>query len=1097
MNLQLVIGGSGMGKTTYVYNEIINAAVENPQKNYIVIVPEQYTMETQKALVKMHPNHGLFNIDILSFQRLSYKIIQEVGGKLNDMLDDTGKNLIIRKCIDDHKKELKVLSGMSNKIDFVPQIKAAISEYMQYDISVEKAYEMAGLVDNSLLAAKLSDIAIIYDSFKQFIADKYLTTEELLTYVSHKVEESEKLADSVLVLDGFTGFTPIQYRLLEALYKKAAKVWVTLTIDAEEQYNVLDGVNNLFYICKETVASLYKMADDCHGNVESPVILDDIAKSRFAQNEELYYLGKKLFAPNKKAYDKKSENIIMVNATSPMDEVKFVASEILRLTRGAEGIRYRDIAVIAGNIDDYGRYTEKVFIQNNIPVFVDEKRSLIKHDFIDMIRSAIDIFVDNYSYDSVMRFAKNQFVPISDTEANILENYCLATGVRGRSKWEKAFSKKLSKYSYKIDIDAVNASREKLMDIISPLAAAFKKKDSNAGEMTDAIKAFMDKLEVKQVVEEASQDAEEAFDFGLASFYNQLLDKLESLFNQIKELLGNEDMNYKDFAKLLDAGFSELKVGIIPPGMDYVLVGDMTRTRIDNKKVVFCLGLNEGNVLTVGTSKNIIGNDDRNSLKNAGVKLSPDDTEKTYTQRLYLYMNMTKPVNKLYLSYSACDWKGSGLVKSNIITGVGKLFPNIKVINFKEKEYARLLDNLATIEARLKWEETKLEEMIAKETAEGIYGENIVASISRMETYAQCAFAHFVSYGLELKEREEFEVTGIDIGNVLHSIFESAFRSCKENGTDYQLLDEAAIDALIESKMKPIEDKYAESAFMDTSRNRAIWGRVKSITKTSMRALTKHIAAGSFRPYDFEYKIDTVWDNGMKYTGKIDRIDVCEEADKVYVKLVDYKSGKSDFKWEDVYEGLKIQLLVYMKVAKEKLEKDFPGKEIVPAAVFYYHLDDPVVEMTSGDVKEDSVKQKLLKSYSPAGIVLSDNGIIEKLQTGYLGGSVKTSDIIPVKLNNEKTAAADGESTLTDVEFDAVLDYVSEKLTQNSNDIIAGKIAVNPVKKGVGINERTSCDYCKYKGICGFDRTIFGDKMKRIAEMTKQEMLEAIAKEDE
>ena len=253
-------------------------------------------METQKKLVEMHPNHGILNIDVLSFQRLSYKIIEEIGGSLGEMLDDTGKNLIIRKCVDDHRRELKVLGGASSKIDFVPQIKAAISEYMQYDISVEKAYEIAGKVENPQLSAKLNDIAVIYDSFKKYIDKNYLTTEELFTYVSKRAGESAMLSGCVIALDGFTGFTPVQYRLLTALYRKAGKMMVTVPIDGSEKYNVIDGINNLFYIGKETVAALYNMADECHGSIDTPVILNDVKNSRFADNEPIYFLGRNLFA---------------------------------------------------------------------------------------------------------------------------------------------------------------------------------------------------------------------------------------------------------------------------------------------------------------------------------------------------------------------------------------------------------------------------------------------------------------------------------------------------------------------------------------------------------------------------------------------------------------------------------------------------------------------------------------------------------------------------------------------------------------------------------------------------------------------------------
>ena len=236
MSLQLILGGSGAGKSTYLYSSIIEESINNPDTDYIIIVPEQYTMATQKRVVELHPRKGILNIDVISFERLAYRVFEEVGASDYPVLDDTGKNLIVRRILEQHKKELRYFSGNISNTGFVAEMKSVISEMLQYDITVDKIDEINKTVDNnSLLGMKLSDINVVYSGFRNFIKDNYITSEEILDLLCRKVQESEKLKDSVIALDGFTGFTPVQYRLIGLLLDICTDIKVALTIDTSEK----------------------------------------------------------------------------------------------------------------------------------------------------------------------------------------------------------------------------------------------------------------------------------------------------------------------------------------------------------------------------------------------------------------------------------------------------------------------------------------------------------------------------------------------------------------------------------------------------------------------------------------------------------------------------------------------------------------------------------------------------------------------------------------------------------------------------------------------------------------------------------------------
>lgn len=333
MSLQIVAGGSGAGKSTYIYSDVIEKSMKYPEKNYIVVVPEQYTMATQKKLVESHPRKGILNIDVVSFERLSYKVFEEIGGQNHPVLDDTGKNLIVRKVLGDNRDKLRYFGSNINKTGFVSELKSVISEFLQYDIDVKRLGEIRERVEDSRqLSAKLDDISVVYSAFKEYLADNYITSEEILSVLCSVIDRSENIKRSEIILDGFTGFTPIQYRLIELLLIYSGKVTVSVTADSREKLNVNEGIQQLFFMSKEMVSKLYRICDVIHVDVLNPIILDNEKNPRFV-SDEIAFLEKNIFRNNNQSYNKKCEDIKIITAQTPKEELNYCISEILRLTR--------------------------------------------------------------------------------------------------------------------------------------------------------------------------------------------------------------------------------------------------------------------------------------------------------------------------------------------------------------------------------------------------------------------------------------------------------------------------------------------------------------------------------------------------------------------------------------------------------------------------------------------------------------------------------------------------------------------------------------------------------------------------------------------
>ena len=411
MSLQFVLGSAGCGKTEYVYRQLVEEAGQNPKKNYLVVVPEQFTMQTQQKLVELAPNHAIMNIDVLSFKRLAYRVFDELGMTEVRVLEETGKNLVLRKLAQEQEEKLTVLRPNMNRMGYVGEVKSFISELVQYNVTPQQLEAMANRNDiPSVLAAKLKDIVVMYQAFQDFMEGSYITAEEILNVLKGVAAQSQLLQGSVIVFDEFTGFTPIQNELLKELFRVAERILIPLTIDRREDFYHSRGSEELFDMSKKTISSLSRMASELHVPVLEPVVLEESDKRRFIHAPALAFMEQNLFRPYYQKMHGKAEEISITSAMNPKEELTLVAREINRLVRA--GYRYRDMAVVTGAVDTYQSYVEPLFHKYEIPYFLDTTKELLFHPFIECIRAALVVIESIYSYTAVMRFLRCGFTDI-------------------------------------------------------------------------------------------------------------------------------------------------------------------------------------------------------------------------------------------------------------------------------------------------------------------------------------------------------------------------------------------------------------------------------------------------------------------------------------------------------------------------------------------------------------------------------------------------------------------------------------------------------------------------------------------------------------
>ena len=1154
MSLQFIFGNSGAGKSYTLFRSVIEDSILHPDQSYLVIVPEQFTMQTQKELVRLHPDGGILNIDILSFQRLAYRVFEETGTRVGKVLEETGKNLVLRKIAQERKGELKVLGGNLKKMGYISEIKSLISELTQYAVTEEA---LADFLEKSKekphLYYKLCDVQVLYKAFHAYLADQYITAAELLEVLCRVAERSQMIRESVIVLDGFTGFTPIQNKLMQKLMLYAKKVMVTVTIDERENPYHVEGEHQLFYLSKKTVAGLKRLAQEVNVREEEPIWVHPGEKSRFAAGGELWWLEQNLFrlrwqrypqaaqpdtqtssdyAAERKVEDKVTPNQISLHVLkNPEEEVAWAAGRIRELIR-EKHYHYRDFALITGDMESYSLVLERILADYEIPCFLDNKRSILKNPFVEFIRALLEIAEQDFSYESVFRYLRSGLSGMESEEVDLLENYVLALGVRGAKRWEERFIRSYKGLTEE-ELEQIDGYRARVAEDLLPFVKIQRKKAVDVRTRTTALYELIAKKGIQGRLAVFEERFKREHNEVLAKEYHQIYGILMDLLDKLVDLLGEEELTIREYTEILEAGFAEVRVGVIPPGVDQVMAGDMERTRLKDVKVLFFLGVNEGSVPKNMSRAGLLSDMEREQLRISGMELAPTAREQGYIQRFYLYLNLTKPSDQLYLSCTLLDNGGKALRPSYLMNVMKRLFPELELKQEKvqrenglprtEREGVRLLieglkdyregRGSAQFYELYRWYakqeryEEKLTQLLdgafsahqdtklGKAVAHALYGTVLENSVTRLEQYAACAYAHFLMYGLKLSEREQYEFAPVDMGNIFHETLEAFSKKLDASDYTWKTLPREVADEWVEECLASLTIDYGNTVLNSSARNNYMIRRMARILKRTVWALGEQIRKGMFTPENYEISFSGVSDlesihielspeEQLKLRGRIDRVDTCEDAEHVYVKVIDYKSGTTSFQLLALYHGLQLQLVIYLNAAMELMKKEHPDKEVLPAGVLYYQIQDPVLDM---DGEEADVTARVLEKLKPNGLINGDPEIIKRLDQSMPG----RSQVLPIAYNKDGSLRA-GSPVASGEQFAALSRYVNRKIQKIGSEVLDGRMDVNPYE----LKGKTACDYCAYSGVCGLDSKTEGFHRRRLPVFGDDEIWKRIEEEE-
>ena len=1134
MALHFIFGASGAGKSYFIYKKIIRESMEYPQTQFLILVPEQFTMQTQKELVRMHPRKGIMNIDVLSFERLAFRVLEETGETCQQVLEDIGKSLVLRKVAQNRKKDLKIFGEKMQRQGYVAQMKSMISELKQYEVTNEGMEQLLSCAKNKPeLYYKLKDIAVLYEGFFEYLQGKAITKEEVLDVLGEVAGKSGKLKNSILVLDGYTGFTPVQLQVLGKILPLCQQMYVTVTIDREGKPYQTGTSSDLFHLSQETVEKLCRMAREQRCPIEDTWIT---GKGRFEEQPALEFLEKNIFRMKKQVYRKSQNAVFIRESRNPGGEMEEIALMIHQMIR-KQGLHWRDFAVITGDMETYADYAERIFGNYGIPCFTDRKKSLFMNPFVEFIRASVDMLVENYSYESVFRFLRCGLVDLSEEETDRLENYVIGMGIRSYRKWQEEWILPYRGQRPE-EVPEIEKIRKKLMMVLGDFTDRMKVRKERVLTRLHALYDFIVVCNVQEKLKASESYFETQGMADLAKEYEQIYPVVMELFDKMAEILGDEKVSLREFSELLEAGLAEAKVGIIPPSGDQVLVGDLERTRLRDIQVLFFAGVNEGNIPKEEKGGKILTDLNREDLKESQIALAPTAKENLYMQKFYLYLTLTRPSRQLYLSYSRQNAQGEAATPSFLIGEIRKLFPGIQLERlWKQKEwkletpksamdyladgFQQILDGEPSGEwkevfswfgEQEVWKEKRMillkgafpkdaEDAIGKSVARALYGTTLENSATRLELFAKCACAHFLAYGLEVKERAAYEFNAMDMGNVLHGGLEQFARQIRQENLEWTELSREQMEKIADQCVEQVLARYGNTVLNSDARNAYMVNRVKRIMQRTVWALAKQIELGKFHPSRFEVSfamadslesvnIALSEEEQMKLKGRIDRVDICEDEEHVYVKVIDYKSGNTSFDLVALYYGLQLQLVLYLNAAMELEQKNHPDKQVVPAGIFYYNIKDPVVDYVEEE-GEEGLYNRILKQLRMNGVASADKTVLELMDKN-LEKNGSSSLSIPVSIKRDGNLAKTS-SAVSEEQFRLISGYVNHKIREIGRRILDGETKAAPYEMG----QKNGCQYCPYKGACGFDEKKGSSRYRRLAAMKPQEIWEKMSRQME
>ncbi len=1088
--MRLILGRSGSGKTKYAMEEVKKWEEEGAYtKPLIYIVPEQFSFEAERELVQTIGKSGIMKSQVFSFQRLAFHIFSEKGLKENN-IGNAGKAMLIYSIMLKHENDLQLLRNVSKNIGLIDTVVKQIEEFKRYHITPEILENIN--INNPYLQRKLSDICLIY---KEYEKKQYLDSNDELTSLAELIKGHTSLDGAKIWIDSFDGFTPQELEIIKSLESKC-EVTISIIYDEEE----------LFSPNQKTVEKLKKFA-----KIDEVVYMRE--NQRF-KSKELLHLEQNFLRFPCKRYSENVNDISLTlnkNAYTEIENIACIINEYVREKK----YRYKNIAILTRDIASYKNLFQTIFSLYDIPYFLDDKRELYSQPLISMILSLFDICVHQFSYESMFSYLKTGLTNIYDKQdIDLLENYVLKWGIRGND-WLKAWE--MPDYN----LEKLNIIRE---EVVKPIIK-FKQtlsRQKTVKEIAVSLYQYLVDVHVYELLQDKIEKLKEENELELASEYAQVWNIVINILDEMVEAIGDETISFERFSSTLKIGISNHKMGIIPASKDEIIIGDIERTRSNHIKVLFVIGLNDGIFPKIFSDEGFINDAERNQLLENGIEIAKDTKKALLEENFNIYKAFSVPSENLFLSYPTATIEGKALRPSFLIQHIKNIFPNLEEksnvveerlpVTSKNGSLPHLLEKIRSVadgeEVEDYWKKVyawyskndyerlhsvcmaldyrNTIESLNKNLVKKLYGEQLKASVSKLEKFVSCPFAYYLRYGLYAKDREIYRLETPDIGSFLHEVIDKFSSFILENNKSWRELTKEECDTLVDKIVDEVLQGFKHNLLNSSSRLKQLSMKLKRLVKRMIWIITMQIKSGEFNVVgnEIEFGEDKTYPpiiiklsdgTQMVLNGKIDRLDIAKTDEGDFIRIIDYKSSSKQIELSDVYYGVQLQLLTYLDA--------IPMEDKIPGGVLYLELDDPMIK-SNCDMPVEKIEEEIIKKLRMKGLVLANARLIKAMDQDM----VKESKVIQLAVKK------DGDYTkmpvVTVEQFNDLQQHIKNVLKEIGEEIISGNVKNEPIKK----KKSTACDYCDYKLVCQFDRKL-GNHFRILEELSDEEVLKRVNSE--
>lgn len=1159
LSLRIIHGRANRDKSTYILDEIKEKLIEDPLgKPIFYIVPEQMTFQQEYALFEDEKVNGSIRAQVVSFSRLAWRVLQATGGSTKQFISSTGIQMMLKKIMEQRTEPFLMFQKAADKHGFIEELEGMITEFKRHCITPDSLEEQLTYTkDNVNLQHKMMDLHYIFSELLRLLERHYIDGEDQLQLLMEKIPTTDFLQDAEIYIDGFHRFTPKELGIIAELLQVSKRMTIALTLDETTLYDDMSELD-LFYQTVTTYEVLQQTADELDIDIEPLQLIP-------SQYEQLHEPGLTHIETH---FDHRpapvfehhvDDYITLAEAVHPRAEIEGMIQEILRLVR-EENYRYKDMVVFVRDAEEYNDLIQTIFNDYDIPIFIDEKRTMLNHPFIELIRSLFDVVESNWKYDAVFRLLKTGFIPTTNSDYPLhsdaideLENYVLEYGIRRKSQWLQEGKwpyKRFQGFSNTPQTDREREMEEKINAYRAQVVYALKQVDEDIRvaktnkERCICLYNWMEEMQITKQLETQREIYDDHGEVEKAREEEQVWDGFIQLIDEMVEMIGEEEMSFALFHKTFEAGLEALEFSHVPPTMDHIIIGSIDHSRIANKKCAFLLGVNEGFWPMKPAIDGMINEQEREYLKQFGMELAASSRRTLLDDQFYMYLAFSMASDYLWVSYVLSNNDGNARTASPMIHRLEEFFPQLiehdllmepdelqeatRFITTKEKTRAPLTSQLARYLRNYKMEpiwwdvlnwymtnETKQDttykilqslfyennvRSLTDDTVKKLYPKQVKTSVSRLEMLYRCSYQHFAKYSLNLEDRRTYTLDAPDIGQLFHEALKTITEWILEEGKDFAAITKNDSASYAKKSMSHLAPALNHHILSSSNRYQYIQKKLQDIIAQATYIISEQARMSGFSPVGLEV--------GFGFEKGLDPMTIT--LPNGYELLLRGRIDRVDQALEE--EQLYLRIIDYKSSSR--------GLDLLDV---YYGL--ALQMLTYLDVVLSQSKAWLGKQATAAGVLyfhvhqamlseeerLQEEAIEDKLFKKYkMTGLVKAEEEIARLMD---TTLETGHSDIVpfglkkDGSFYANSKIAGEEtfqLLQTHLHRLIEQAGIEMTSGNIDLNpyedkQGNACTFCEFKSVCQFDPILAENNYRRLTPLKETEIFKRLqqqSKED-